>query len=81
MSWNYRLFKFDGDEEDLIYISEAYYFDDGIGFVNPKECFSTGLFSVSTKEDMKDQLDYITLALERPIIIINNEFEILREEE
>jgi len=79
LSWNYRLFQYEGEEE--IYISEAYYKDSSdkvVSFVDPQTTFNTGLFE-NSKEEFLDTWLNIKIALLKPIIIVNRVGEIVGE--
>jgi len=79
MSWNWRMFKHEGDKENLIFISEAYY-TDGIleGYVDPKVIFDKGLFEEDL-ESLKQTFQYFIRATESPIVLIKKDGELVEE--
>jgi len=80
MKWNYRLFKYENDKENLIYISEAWYSKKGKlnSYVEPRDLFDKG-FCRDNKKELKGQLELIVKCLKKPIIIIKRSGKIYEE--
>lgn len=75
MSWNYRVFKEsftskDGETEDEYTLREVYYEEDGI---TPKSYTSDPMEPYgNTLEELKADLGYMALALDKPILTKEN---------
>ena len=78
--WNYRVFRYEQDEENKLYISECYYDDkkELKGYVSPLDIFNKGLWDENL-DGLREVLHMLLQATTRPIIIISED-ESIREE-